>query len=362
MRDVVIVGAGTAAHEAILALSRLGEGLRITVVAPAERRAAIKSLVATERFGNAHISGTTTGLLANAEDRFLRETVVGVDIKERIVHTKAGSEIAYDDLILAPGARLRPAYQHTTTIGVDPEALAGFLADIEDGYCRSVVFVVPSGTHWPMPIYELALAVARRAWGACSDNTELTIVSGEPGPLAQLGETASALVATRLQNACIRFIGSAQPQVHRGRVTLDPDGDDLLAQRVISLPLFEGRDLTGVPVNDDGLIPIDHHARVIRAPGVYAAGAATNLAIVHPCLACETAAVAAAGIAGSDRANTTPTRLPDVFRGRVLKEGPSLWWPPTTAAGHNLASTHHGQKDTPAGVDVEVPVWQPSSQ
>ena len=46
----------------------------------------------------------------------------------------------------------------------DVEALHGLVQDIEEGYVRSVAFVVPAGVSWSLPLYELALMTARRAW------------------------------------------------------------------------------------------------------------------------------------------------------------------------------------------------------
>ena len=77
--------------------------------------------------------------------------------------TGTGETIAYDSLLIAVGARPEPVYRHAITFGAEgaPEALAGLLADLEDGYTKRVAFVVPSTVAWSLPLYELAVMTAR---------------------------------------------------------------------------------------------------------------------------------------------------------------------------------------------------------
>jgi sulfide:quinone oxidoreductase len=42
-------------------------------------------------------------------------------------------------------------------------------AVVEDGYVKRVAFVVPSQASWSLPIYELALTMAERAFDMCAD-------------------------------------------------------------------------------------------------------------------------------------------------------------------------------------------------
>ena len=46
----------------------------------------------------------------------------------------------------------------------DQERLHGIVQDVEGGYLRSLAFVVPDGSTWPLPLYELALMLAERAY------------------------------------------------------------------------------------------------------------------------------------------------------------------------------------------------------
>ena len=65
---------------------------------------------------------------------------------------------------------------------------------------RRVAFVVPAGSSWPLPLYELALMLAERAYSMCVD-LELHFVTPEAAPLALFGPEASREVAGLLTEA-----------------------------------------------------------------------------------------------------------------------------------------------------------------
>ena len=93
------------------------------------------------------------------------------------------------------GATLRPHFEHAVTIDnrrLD-EQLHGLIQDVEGGYVSKLAFVAPTRMPWPLPMYELALLTARRAWDM---NTEvsITLVTPEDSPLAIFGPTVSQTV------------------------------------------------------------------------------------------------------------------------------------------------------------------------
>ena len=57
----------------------------------------------------------------------------------------------------------------------------GLVQDLEDGYVRRIAFVVPPGASWPVPLYELALMTAERAYDMCA-TAELTLLAPEHAP------------------------------------------------------------------------------------------------------------------------------------------------------------------------------------
>jgi len=156
----------------------------------------------------------------------------------------------------------------------------GLLADLEEGWSHSVAFVVPPGTTWTLPLYELALMTARAVHGMNIDDARLQIVSPETTPLALFGEQASDAVAALLAKAGIEFRGDsyAHPGAE-GALELLPAGDTLDAERVVALPTIEGPQVAGIPADDRGFIPIDEAGRVLGIDDVYAAGDGTSYPI-----------------------------------------------------------------------------------
>ena len=102
------------------------------------------------------------------------------------------ARIPYDALMLGLGAVARPHYEHALTIdgrSMD-ELLHGLIEDIEGRYVHSLAFVIPSHVAWPIPVYELALMTAARAYDVSAD-LSVTIVTPEDSPLEIFGAGAS---------------------------------------------------------------------------------------------------------------------------------------------------------------------------
>jgi sulfide:quinone oxidoreductase len=78
---------------------------------------------------------------------FVREPVVEVRATAHEAVLGSGAALPYEALVLAPGARAEPAFEHAITSGQEGarDALEGLLADLEGGYARRVAFVVPPG-------------------------------------------------------------------------------------------------------------------------------------------------------------------------------------------------------------------------
>jgi sulfide:quinone oxidoreductase len=186
---VVIAGGGVAALEALIALRELAGGrLRVTLLAP-EPDFVYRPLSVAEPFCLGH--ATHYPLADVARDygaELVRGALAEVDPLGGTVTTSEGATLSYDSLLVAVGAWGRPVSPHAITFGADgaPEALAGLLADLEQGYARRVAFVVPSSTAWSLPLYELAIITARHVSGAGIDAVHLTFVTPE-GPRRAAG-------------------------------------------------------------------------------------------------------------------------------------------------------------------------------
>jgi len=357
---VVIAGGGVAALETLIALGELArDRVEITLVAP-NASFGYRPMTVAEPFGKGH--ARSYDLVAIAERfgaRVVQDTVAEVAGAERAIRTGAGTVIPYDHLVLATGARATSAYAHAITFGEDreEEALHGLLQDAEDGYVKCIAFVVPDGTTWSLPLYELALMTARQTWSMGADWLKLVFVTPESRPLAIFGGAASDTLAELLESAGIEFVGSAYTTVERGHLVVDPGGRRIDASRVITLPRLEGLQIPGVPTDAAGFVPVDPHGRVSGLDGVYAAGDGTSFPIKQGGLATQQADAVAEAIAQAAGAPVEPEPFRPILRGMLLTGGDkrflrgavaggggeariashALWWPPSKIAGRYLA-------------------------
>jgi hypothetical protein len=110
------------------------------------------------------------------------------------------------------------------------------VSDLALGRIQSVAFVVPSDASMTLPLYDVAIATARRGWMIGIDEVRYWFVTPEPEPLASFG--------TALEPEGIAFIGSTYPDVRGGLVLLDPQGESIRADLVVTLRHSGGFDLT----------------------------------------------------------------------------------------------------------------------
>src|SRR5215207_4096685 len=164
---VVIAGGGIGGLEAMFALRSLaGYRVSLTVLTP-DPVFRVRALSVEDPFGGPALRRYDVGRLCREADaEFVQDALATVDAEARTVTTAGGGSLPYDDLVLAMGAIQREPYARGLTFrGLeDAEAVHGLIQDVELGAVDSVVFVVPSGTAWPLPLYELALLTAERAF------------------------------------------------------------------------------------------------------------------------------------------------------------------------------------------------------
>jgi hypothetical protein len=109
------------------------------------------------------------------------------------------------------------------------------VSDLAFGRIGSVAFVVPSDVSRTLPLYDAAIATARRGWRIGIDKARYWFVTPEPEPLAGLGTAVSDAASERLEPEGITFIGSTYSDVRAGVVWLDPQGESIEADVVVSL-------------------------------------------------------------------------------------------------------------------------------
>src|SRR5919199_1214750 len=241
---VMIAGGGVAGLEALLALRALApDRLALTLVAP-DRDFVYRPLAVAEPFSRGQARRyPLRGIADTARADIVRESLVAVDDGARVAITAAGERLPYDALLLAVGARAVSVLPRALCWDdADTDRLGGVLRDIEQGYSRRLAVVVPSGPVWPLPAYELALMIARQAWGMSAE-LELTLVTPEPTPLARFGARASAAVADELQGAGVTVECGAYAETtagHAVRVALRPSSRSIEVDRVVALPVLRG--------------------------------------------------------------------------------------------------------------------------
>jgi sulfide:quinone oxidoreductase len=358
--QVVVAGAGVAGLEAVIALRALaGDRVNITLLAP-EHDFVYRPLSVGEPFALGPAARIPVAELAEELGLELRrDALESVDALAHTVTLGNGDSLYFDKLIVATGARQEAAYTHALTFGgpEDSETVHGLVLDVEQGYSRRIAFVVPTGVAWSLPLYELALMTAHRAQEMSVD-VELTFITPEERPLAVFGPQATTGVTKLLAEAGITVHCSSSTEIPRkGTLVLHPSGEQLDAQRIVTLPVVTGRDVEGLPADSKGFLPIDRHARVGGLADVYAAGDGTNFPLKQGGIACQQADAAAEHIAAEAGIPIEAHPFRPVLRGKLLTGGDPhymshdvsgmtggadnggehlLWWPPTKVAGRYL--------------------------
>lgn len=284
---IVVVGGGTAALEFVLALKALID-VDVTLVAP-EVEYVPRPLLVAEPLGNVP---RVRRKLAELAREFGFEHVRGAvsAVEDRQVTLRGGGALAYDTLVLAPGAKRLPAFDEAIHLGDDDSQLTTLREEIEAGTVRTVAVVAPTSVGWLHPLYEAALLLAQR------------------GARVTFTGAASEDVRQVLEQAGVAFTQER------------PDAD-----RLVTLPLIRGPRIPGVPETGlYGLIPVDEHLRVEGLADVYAIGDATDYPIKQGAIACQMADAAAAHVAQSLGApvsaepfSARPTAMPEFGKIRI---------------------------------------------
>jgi len=324
---VVIAGGGVAGLEAALALHDLaGEAVDVTVIAP-DPEYVCRAITVQEPFSYpAARRYRVSDIARDAGANLLQDSFGRVDLDDRTVHTDTET-LPYDALILALGATRRARFPRAATLDdrqLD-DTLHGVLQDLEEGNVHSLVFLMPAAGCWPIPIYELALMSAARAYDM-NVEVDITIVTPEREPLEAFGPEASAAVSALLTERGIVTEVDADPQVPSSRrVVVRPGGREIEADRVMALPELVGPGVRGLRAGRKGFVPVDRFCRARDAPGVFAVGDVADFPIKHGGLASQQADVAAQGVAELAGVPITVTPFTPVIHGMLLTGADPLY-------------------------------------
>jgi sulfide:quinone oxidoreductase len=352
---VLIAGGGVGALEAALALHELAQDrVSIALLAP-EPEFVYRPMRVGEPF--AYPPARRYRLEEIARDLgagLFGDSFKSLDTRHRVVTTQGGRELEYDALLIAVGARLRVPFDHAVTIDdatIDAQ-LHGLIQDIEQGYTRSIAFVIPAPMAWPLPAYELALMTAHRAYDM-NQEVAVTVVTPEEAPLAVFGSAVSEGVAELLETNRIQTITSAYSELPEpGQLSILPGARHLRVDRVVALPQLVGPSTPGVPGEPmRGFIPIDEYCRVTHLERVYAAGDATNFPVKFGGIAAQQADTAAQAIAALAGAPVEPEPFRPLLRGILSGAEKPLYLSAHLTGGHGSDSTIS-----------EQPTWSPATK
>jgi sulfide:quinone oxidoreductase len=339
---VLIVGGGVAGLEAALALRHLaGERVTTTLLAPAAEFV-YRPMKVREPFGYSEARHYPLDEISrDIGTDLVSDAFKWLDPDSRTVHTEGGQTLEYDALLLAPGATLKPRFRHALTLDDShlDEQLHGLIQDVEGGYVHKLAFISPTPMPWPLPLYELALMTARRAYDMNVDMS-ITLATPEDAPLGVFGSKASQAVERLLEDNGILFIPSAHCETPaEGRVSITPGSRTLIVDRVVALPQLFGPSLPGVPLHaHNGFVPIDPYCKVTGIERVYAAGDATDFPVKFGGIAAQQADAAAEAIAALAGAAIEPTPFTPVLHGALLGGPRPLHLSARVTGGHGSSS------------------------
>jgi sulfide:quinone oxidoreductase len=338
---VLVAGGGVAALEAVLALRELaGERVRATVLAPGpdyvDRPMTVREPFAGGRARRYDLAALVAGMGAE----HVEGELAWIDPDGKVAHTTGGGTIPYDALVLALGAHATPRFPHAQTIDdrVMDETFHGLVQDIEGGYVKSVAFVVPERMAWPLPVYELALMTADRAYDT-QEGVQVTLATPESAPLALFGAGVSQALRGLLDDAGIRLVLDAKVEVPAlGQVIVKPGEGALVVDRVVALPQLHGPAVRGIATAAHGFIPVDPYGRVPAVQDIYAAGDAVDYPIKHGGISAQQADTVARTLAASIGVAVTPEPFRPEIHGTLLTGGRPKYFSARVGQEHGFDS------------------------
>ena len=385
---VLIAGAGVAGLEAALALKDLASDLvEVEMLAP-EPEFVYRPLAVVAPFQMGEVRSFSLQMLVEEAGASLRQAqLASVDPERKLVKTGDGDEVPYDALLLALGARPLEAVAGALTFRgpQDDDAIERMLEQARSGWIKRLVFAVPEGATWPLPLYELAL-LSRIHLSDAGVDVALEIVTPERAPLELFGLPAGEEIRELLQVRGINVrLGTIPGSFEDGSLQVST-GEPIRTDFVIALPRLEGPAIEGVPHDEEGFVEVDEHGLVYDLADVWAAGDLTSFSVKQGGLAAQQAEAAAQSIAAQAGANVEPQPFTPVLRGllltglspRFMRSEPTsgefsfdtepLWWPPAKIVGRHLApflatrlglSAHDQPPEGRSGVEVAVELDRP---
>ena len=374
-KRALIIGGGVAGLEGALALNALSEGrVSVAIVEPRSEFVARQYSIAEAFHASEtrHASMARLASLAGAD--LVPAGVTAIDPDEHVASTGEGP-LPFDLLLVAAGTSTKEAVPHALTF-TGPAAehdLTRLLDSAVQGETTRIVFAVPGGATWLLPLYELALLTSANLADR-GTRAEIVLVTPEEHPLGLFGLEARRALSELLDVRGIEVHTGVTPVTFEGGTLHVVPEATLPADAVVALPRLEGTRIEGLRYDSAGFLPTDVHGHVDGPARIYAAGDMTSYPIKHGGLAAQQADAAAESMAADAGASIVPTPFRPVLRGRLmtgifdrylvgepggtrsLVGTESLWWPSSKVAGRFLGPflARH------IGLQAETPTWAAS--
>ncbi|HYF26856.1 MAG TPA: FAD-dependent oxidoreductase [Baekduia sp.] len=352
-KHVLIAGGGFAALEALAALHAHAQGaVAPMLLAPEAEFHYRPTAVLTPFTGQSGEHYPLAEVAADFGAPLHRGALELVDLDARQVVTGDRAVIAYDELVVAVGATTAPSVRGAILFRGrrDVEPVRRLVDDLSSDRSGAVVFVIPPGARWALPMVELALLSGARA-----RRGRVHLVTAETEPLEVFGPTPAAAVRAALAQSRV--------QVHAGAVARSFDGARLWldtaaalpCDAVVALPELVGPHIVGLPHDAHGFLPVDGYGRVLGTD-VHAAGDGTDVPYKQGGVAALLADVIARRIARGAGVDVRAEPLRPVLRAvlalpngrlflrRAVDEpdgaisSEPVWWPPAKVAAPHLAA------------------------
>lgn len=319
---VAVLGGGVAGVEAALALHELaGDRVALTLVSD-RPDFTLKALTVDEPFSGTPASQYELApVLDQLGGRFVHARATRVRTGEALIELDDGTDVPYDSAIVCVGARAVPAFESDRVTHLragEPLPIAELITRAVAKPTRTIAIVVPPGTTWPLPAYELALMTKHRAKEIGVYGLDVEVITPESSPLSAFGPVPSDAVSDLLSaSGVIVRTGTA--------VTEDDVELSVEAGAVIALPRLEGPGVPGLPADDHGFLPTDPRGRLDGTSNVWAAGDGTSFPVKQGGLATQQADVAAAGVALELGFADEVEEFDPVLRAQLFTGGESLY-------------------------------------
>jgi len=198
----ILACAGVAGLEALLALrALLGDQVDITVVAPEVKFVNRSMTVARPSMPSRRHGLPLRDVATDLGADWRRGTIDRVAPARRTVVTGVGTELLYDRLVVAMGARAERQWHSKGVLTYhgrqDRPAFRLLLRRLREGGLTRLAFVKPVGATWPLPLYDLALTTAVELRDR---EVELSLITPEREPLEVFGSRVSASIRELLDD------------------------------------------------------------------------------------------------------------------------------------------------------------------